>query len=160
MHERTPQIREAAFPADSLGLRSIIQDYVDWLDMELSERFIAETAALEQLFSAPSGLFLVAEAEREIAGCVGLLRHSDAVAEVKRLFVRPAYRGAALGERLVASLMDRARSLGYARLVLNTVPRTRAAQVLYQRFGFTETAPYYEAPVEGMQFFEMALKRG
>jgi len=161
-HQVLPHIREAAFPGDTERLVAIIREYVRWLDMDLSYRgFEEEMQAFEQTFTLPSGMFFIAEADSEpdgeLAGCAGLLRHSRTVAEMKRLYVRPAYRGLALGEKLVESVIDRARSLGYAKLVLDSVPQTAFAQRLYERLGFVETAAYYPNPVAGTRFLELVL---
>lgn len=92
-----------------------------------------------------------------IAGCVGLLRHDAGTAEVKRLYVRPGFRGQQLGEKLVTTLMARARQLGYARLILDAVPQTAVAQHLYRAMGFEEIGPYYPNPVPGTKFFALSL---
>ncbi|MBI2307384.1 MAG: GNAT family N-acetyltransferase [Rhodocyclales bacterium] len=151
-------IREAVFPQDTERLVALIREYVAWLDMDLSYRgFDAEMAAFERLFTLPSGMFFLAEAGGELAGCAGLLRHSAAEAEVKRLYVRPRFRGHALGERLVAAVVGQAAALGCRRLILDAVPQTTFAQRLYERLGFTETPPYYDQPVPGTRFFALAL---
>lgn len=151
-------IREAAFPQDSADLVATIREYVAWLDMDLSYRgFEAEMASFEQTFTLPSGMFFVADADGEVAGCAGLLRRSPAVAEVKRLYVRPRFRGRSLGERLIDAVVSQARALGVSRLILDAVPPTTVAQKLYERLGFSETAPYYDNPVPGTRFFALEL---
>ena len=151
-------IREASFPADSQNLKTVIHEYIAWLDMDLSYRgFAQEMDAFDGLFTLPSGLFLMAVSGQEIAGCVGLLRHDAGTAEVKRLYVRPGFRGQQLGEKLITALVDRARQLGYARLLLDAVPQTVVAQQLYRAMGFEETAPYYPNPVPGTNFFALSL---
>ncbi|MCC8396294.1 GNAT family N-acetyltransferase [Paraburkholderia sp. MMS20-SJTR3] len=153
-----PLIREAVFPTDTAPLVALIREYVRWLDMDLSYRgFEAEMAAFEATYTLPSGMFFVADAGGELAGCVGLLRHTDETAEVKRLYVREAFRGLSLGEKLVASVIGKARELGYARLVLDSVPQTLFAQRIYERAGFVDTAPYYENPVAGTRFLALEL---
>ncbi|PCE30782.1 GNAT family N-acetyltransferase [Burkholderia ubonensis] len=158
MPTHTPVIREAAFPADTVALVAVIREYVRWLDMDLSYRgFDAEMDAFERIYTLPSGMFFVAEADGEIAGCAGLLRRSNESAELKRLYVREAWRGLSLGEKLVMSASRRAKTLGFSTLVLDAVPQTRFAQHLYERLGFAETAPFYENPVEGTRFMALAL---
>jgi len=153
-----PYIREAVFPGDTARLVEIVREYVKWLDMDLSYRgFEEEMQSFEKNYTLPSGMFFVAEGDGEFAGCGGLLRHSDEVAEVKRLYVRPAYRGLALGEKLMEAVIDKAKSLGYAKLVLDSVPQTAFAQRLYERLGFTETVAYYANPVPGTRFLELVL---
>jgi putative acetyltransferase len=126
--------------------------------MDLSYRgFAQEMAAFDDLFTLPSGLFLMAVSGQDIAGCVGLLRHDASTAEVKRLYVRPGFRGLQLGEKLITALVDRARQLGYERLILDAVPQTVVAQQLYQAMGFEEIEPYYPSPVRGTKFFALSL---
>jgi len=163
-HQTQLQIREAILPRDSARLVAIVREYVQWLGMDLSYRgFEEEMQSFDQTFTLPSGVFFIAETdagengEKELAGCAGLLRHSDQVAEVKRLYVRPAYRGLGLGEKLIAPVIDKARSLGYAKLVLDSVPQTAFAQRLYERMGFTDTVAYYANPVAGTRFLELKL---
>ena len=152
------RICEASLPADGERLMAVIHEYIAWLNMDLSYRgFAQEMEKFNALFTLPSGLFLMAQADQEIAGCVGLLRHSASTAEVKRLYVRPAFRGLRLGEKLVAALMVRARQLGYERLILDAVPQTRVAQALYRTIGFQEIEPYYANPVPGTKFFALQL---
>ena len=151
-------IREASFPADSQSLKAVIHEYIAWLDMDLSYRgFAQEMEAFDGLFTLPSGFFLMAVSGQDIAGGVGLLRHDAGTAEVKRLYVRPGFRGRQLGEKLICALMDRARQLGYERLVLDAVPQTVVAQQLYRAMGFEETLPYYSNPVPGTKFFALSL---
>lgn len=151
-------IREADLPADSHALKAVIREYVAWLDMDLSYRgFEQEMADFDATFTLPSGMFFMALAGADIAGCAGLLRRSNAVAEVKRLYVRPPYRGHALGARLIASVTARARTLGFSRLILDAVPQTVVAQQLYRTLGFVETDPYYANAVPGTRFFALAL---
>jgi len=158
LHRKKHHIREAVFPGDTARLVEIIREYVRWLDMDLSYRgFEAEMQAFEQTFTLPSGMFIVAEDEGRFAGCVGLLRHSDEVAEVKRLYVRPDWRGLGLGEQLIGAMILNAKALGYERLVLDSVPRTAFAQRLYERLGFIDTAAYYANPVAGTRFLARVL---
>ncbi len=154
----TPTVREAVFPTDTRELIAIIREYVRWLDMDLSYRgFDAEMDEFERIYTLPSGMFFVAEAGSELAGCAGLLRHTDKTAELKRLYVREAFRGLSLGETLVTSVIRKAKTLRFSTLVLDSVPQTRFAQRIYERLGFVETEPYYENPVDGTRFLALEL---
>jgi putative acetyltransferase len=149
-------MRAAVFPSDTPALRALISEYIAWLDMDLSCRgFQQEMDAFEQIFTLPSGMFLVADSGTGFAACVGLKRYSARTAEVKRLYVSPVFRGQQLGRQLLEHLIARARVLGYQRLILDAVPQTVHAQDLYRAMGFTEMAAYYEQPVAGTKFFEM-----
>lgn len=151
-------LRLATFPADTAPLLALIREYLAWLAMDLSKRGLDdELARFETLFTPPSGLFVLAHVDGQLAGCAGLLMHSAHTAEVKRVFVRPAYRGLNLGERLVRDVMARAPTLGARQLILDAVAPTVHAQALYRRMGFTETPPYYAAPEPGTRFFEFHL---
>jgi carbonic anhydrase len=154
----TPIVREAVFPADTCGLVAMIREYVRWLDRDLSYRgFDKEMDAFEHVYTPPSGMFFVADASGTLAGCAGLLRHTAETAEIKRLYVREAFRGLSLGETLVTSVIRKAKTLGFSTLVLDAVPQTRFAQRIYERLGFVETVPYYENPVDGTRFLALKL---
>ena len=158
MQTLTPIIREAVFPADTSALVAVIGEYVRWLDMDLSYRgFDAEMDAFEHVYTLPSGMFFVADAGGEVAGCAGLLRHTANTAELKRLYVREAFRGLSLGETLVLSVIGKEKTLGFSTLVLDSVPQTCFAQPIYERLGFVEIAPYYENPVKGTRFLALEL---
>ncbi|RQS76315.1 GNAT family N-acetyltransferase [Burkholderia sp. Bp8963] len=158
MQSPTPIIREAVFPADTRSLVAVVREYVRWLDMDLSYRgFDAEMDAFEQIYTLPSGMFFIADAGGEIAGCAGLLRHTAETAELKRLYVREAFRGLSLGEALVTSVIRKAKTLEFSTLMLDSVPQTRFAQSLYERLGFVDTPPYYENPLDGTRFLALGL---
>ncbi len=152
-------IAEASFPQDAAPLRALIDEYVRWLDLDLSyQGFDDEMAQLDRRYSPPDGLFLLARVDGEPAGCVGLKRMEGVgTAEVKRLYVRPAHRGLRIGEQLVGALKGRAAQMGYRRLLLDAVPQTVHAQRLYAAMGFREIAPYYPTPVVGTKFYELLL---
>ena len=112
-------------------------------------------------YAAPDGRLLLAEEDKELAGCIALRKLGDGVCEMKRLFLRPAYRGKGLGRVLVESIIDEARKLGYTYMRLDTLPgRMDTAIGLYQSIGFVEIAPYCENPVEGAKFMELDLTWG
>jgi putative acetyltransferase len=152
------QIRQAHFPADTQAIVSLVREYAAWLGIDMSfQNFEQEMAQIEGIYSLPKGLFWVVQEGEKLVGCVGF-KHLDATtAEVKRLYVQPAFRGHKLGEQLMQTLTQAARQLGYQRLVLDTVPQTVFAQSIYQRMGFTPIAQYYEGPTLATQFFELPL---
>jgi ribosomal protein S18 acetylase RimI-like enzyme len=100
---------------------------------------------------------LVARADGVSAGCVALRPLDATTGEIKRLYVRDAFRRAGVGRALVADAIARARAAGYARIRLDTHTTMIPAQQLYRSFGFTEIDAYWQHPVEGVVFFELAL---
>lgn len=148
-------IKQVEFPNDSQTLRDLIYEYAAWLDIDLSyQDFDAEMASLEQLFTLPSGLYTFALVDGKVAGGVGFRRIDKQTAEVKRLYVRAQYQGLGLGRLLMSNLLVLVKAQGYQRIVLDAVPPTQHAQVLYQQMGFTEIAPYFHNPTPNTKFFE------
>lgn len=151
-------IRAADFSRDLEQVRALILEYVAWLDCDLSfQDFDHEMRNLGTVYGAPNGAFLVAESDGRIIGCVGLKRFAPGTAEMKRLYVGPAFRGLDAGRALVAAVIDLAREQGYDRILLDAAPKTSAAQRLYLAAGFVEIAPYYDSPLEGTRYFELLL---
>jgi putative acetyltransferase len=152
------QVRQALFPADTQAVVTLVREYAAWLNIDMSfQNFEQEMAQIGSIYSLPGGLFWVVQAGTQLVGCVGFKHLDTATAEVKRLYVQPAFRGHKLGEQLMQVLTDTARQLGYQRLVLDTVPQTVFAQSIYQRMGFTPIAQYYDGPTLATQFFEVPL---
>jgi putative acetyltransferase len=119
--------------------------------------FAGELARLPGDYAPPAGRLLLALRDGKPAGCAALrpLFHRDA--EMKRLFVRPAYRGMGLGRQLALAVIDAARGMGYHTLKLDTLPAMKAAQRMYESLGFRDTAPYNDNPVGGTRFLSLPL---
>ena len=155
----TVTIRDARFPQDRDCVEALFREYADSLDVDLGfQGFEEEVASLPGAYRAPGGALPLAFRGGDAIGCVALraLEAPD-VAELKRLYVRPAGRGLALGKRLSETAIARATELGYSRLRLDTLPSMQAAQTLYAALGFREIAPYRFNPVEGVRYLELAL---
>ena len=109
------------------------------------------------MYGPPSGCLLLAACDDEWVGCCGLRRFSAEVCEMKRLYVKSSARGAHLGRRLTQRLVSQARTLGYRRMVLDTLKDMIAAQTLYRSLGFRQIEPYYFNPIPGVSYMELDL---
>ena len=144
-------------PSEIELTRAIFREYASALGVDLCfQDFDAELAGLPGEYAAPRGTLLLAMAGTEVAGCCAL-RPIDSVdvvnaAEMKRLYVRPAFRGLGLGRELAQAVLDAARSLGYASVLLDTLDDMEAARALYEDLGFFEIAPYYHNPLPGAHY--------
>ena len=121
------------------------------------QNYDEEILNLEEKYGPPKGQIYLVFVDGELAGCVGMKPSDDSHAELKRLYVRPAFRGRNLGETLTRRIMDDARKAGYRYLRLDTLPGLKSALKLYRRLGFRETDPYYDCLVPGTIFMEIEL---
>ncbi|HRP29446.1 MAG TPA: GNAT family N-acetyltransferase [Burkholderiaceae bacterium] len=142
--------------------REIFLDYARSLAVDLSfQDFDAELATLPGDYAAPSGKLLLAWVDGELAACGAMrgLAESDYAnaCEMKRLYVRPAFRRFGLGRLLAQSLLDEARSAGYSVMLLDTLDEMEAARELYASLGFEEVAPYYFNPIAGAHYLKAEL---
>ena len=137
--------------------RTLFEEYAAGLGISLCfQNFDQELKNLPGDYAPPNGRLLLATEDDQLAGCIALRKLGPGVCEMKRLFVRPAYRGTGLGRVLVQSIIDEARKLGYTHMRLDTLPgRMDPAVALYRSIGFTEIEPYYQH--EGAKFMELSL---
>ncbi|TAL89632.1 MAG: GNAT family N-acetyltransferase [Candidimonas sp.] len=153
-------IREADTPDDISTAASLFEEYAASLDVDLGfQGFADELATLPGHYAAPQGALLLAW-EGDIAlGCVALRAlEPPAIAELKRLYVRPAGRGQAIGSRLSQAAIARAKQIGYERIRLDTLSSMLAAQRLYESLGFYEIPPYRYNPVPDTRYLELLVQ--
>ena len=149
--ESTAQIGEA---------RSLFIEYSERLGIDLCfQNFEKELAELPGGYALPDGRLLLAIFDDQVAGCVALRNIGDGTCEMKRLYVKPEFRGKGIGRAMTVNLVEEARRLGYARMRLDTLPsQMKEAIKVYRSLGFREIGPYYENPVDGALFMELSLK--
>ena len=121
------------------------------------QNFDQELEALPGQYAPPGGVLLIARDKDAAAGCVALRRLDAATGEMKRMYVREAYRGSGLGRRLAAEVIEEARKRNYARIVLDTLPKLAPAIALYRDLGFRETGPYLASPTPSAICFELRI---
>lgn len=154
----TVMVRPAQSAGDVAEARRLFREYEASLDVDLRyQGFEQELAGLPGAYAPPRGRLLLAVDDSAPAGCVALRPLGDEICEMKRLFVRPAARGKRVGRLLAEAVIGEARSIGYSRMRLDTLPSMKDAQALYRVLGFVEIAPYYTSPVAGTRFMEIAL---
>ena len=143
--------------------RAIFREYAQGLGVDLCfQGFEQELASLPGDYAAPRGALLLANVDGEVAGCVAL-RPLDAsdypnAAEMKRLYVRKAFRGFGLGRRLAEAALDAARQAGYTSVLLDTLDDMEAARALYEDLGFQAIEPYYHNPIPGAHYLKVDLE--
>lgn len=154
-------IFQAKSDQDIQQARTLFEEYASALGFSLCfQNFDAELKNLPGDYAPPDGRLLLATENDQLAGCIALRKLGAGVCEMKRLYLRPAYRGKGRAKLLVDSVIDEARKLGYTHMRLDTLPgRMDAAIALYRSMGFVEIAPYCENPVEGAKFMELDLQR-
>jgi putative acetyltransferase len=153
-----PSFRQANSPLEVETARVLFVEYQKALGISLCfQNFDAEVTSLPGAYAPPEGRLLVAFVGDRPAGCIALRKLEDGICEMKRLWVRPAFRGTRLGRRLAEAILSEARAASYRTVRLDTLPSMREAQALYVSLGFVDIRPYNEHPIEGTRFMEARL---
>ena len=160
--ERVVRIGISETTADVAAVRALFLDYAGSLSVDLCfQNFEVELRDLPGDYGAPRGALLLATVDGVPAGCCALrpldAAHYPHACEMKRLFVRPDYRGLRLGHRLAERTMDFARLAGYQCILLDTLDDMEAARALYQGLGFKDIPPYYHNPISGAHYLKAEL---
>jgi putative acetyltransferase len=152
-------IAQAKSPLEVSQARELFLEYAHSLGFSLCfQGFDKELAGLPGDYAPPEGRLLLAEYENNLAGCVALHKLAPEICEMKRLYLRPAFRGKKIGRALAQTVIAEARNIGYQRMRLDTVePVMRDAVALYRILGFKEIAPYRPNPIEGAMCMELQL---
>jgi len=137
-----------------LNVRKLLLEYQEWLGIDLCfQGFEEELATLPGGYAPPKGVILVAIEDRDVIGCVGIRPGIENEAELKRLYVQPSYQGRGIGKQLFHMAMSKAKRIGYASIVLDTLPSMQTAKSLYVAYGFKMIPAYYENPEEGAEYY-------
>lgn len=157
--ERLIRIRPANTDADIQTTRELFAEYGQSLGFSLCfQNFDLEFATLPGKYAPPRGRLLLAEVDGRAAGCIALRPLEEGVCEMKRLYVRPDYRGLGLGRKLAEAIIAEAKEVGYFAMRLDTVEdKMQAAVALYRALGFHEIGPYTANPVPGAKFMQLEL---
>jgi ribosomal protein S18 acetylase RimI-like enzyme len=147
-----------AKPDELAQVKSLFSAYASSIGIDLTfQDFDRELAALPGEYTPPSGCILLAKEETEVVGCVALRRVNGDVCEMKRLYVKPAFREKSIGRKLSESVIGEARARGYRIMKLDTLPSMREALRLYESLGFRKITPYRHNPVKGAVFMQLDL---
>jgi ribosomal protein S18 acetylase RimI-like enzyme len=152
-------ISQAQSPFQIEHARELFLEYANSLGFSLCfQNFDKELAGLPGDYAPPEGRLLLAEYDHQLAGCVALHRFDSASCEMKRLYIRPNFRGLGLGRTLTERIVAEAASIGFQSIRLDTVAGVMDdAIALYRRLGFREIKPYRQNPIAGALYMELEL---
>ncbi len=153
------RLEQAASPEAIAAARELFVEYQRAIGVDLCfQGFQAEVAGLPGAYAPPRGRLLLAWVDGRPAGCGALRPLSGDAAEMKRMWVRPVFRGRGLGRAVAEALLQAARAEGYARVRLDTLPVMTEARALYRSLGFGVVPPYNDNPHPGAIHMELALR--
>lgn len=146
-------------------IHALFSEYTDMLireepifEMYLGmQNYEAELRDLRLKYGPPGGRLYIVFCGEEAVASIALRQLDETRCEIKRLYVRPAYRGRGIAKTLVQKILDDARQIGYSQILLDTVPFLKTAIALYRSFGFQDVPPYLETPVSGTLFLGLTL---
>ena len=152
------EIVPAQSDSDLLAARNLFVEYAENLGVDLCfQGFQEELDGLPGAYSAPDGRLLLAIDGDRAVGCVAIRKLEDGICEMKRLYVRSAYRGQRLGRRLAEVVIAEARAIGYGKMRLDSLTSLEEAAGLYRSLGFVEIPPYRYNPLPDAVFMELSL---
>lgn len=153
-----------AFPHKD-QIRELFQEYTDMLvagdplfaEYLLLQNYDDELAHLEQKYGLPKGRLYLLFCNGDVAGCIGLKQLDGDSCELKRLYIKPAFRGMHLSDLLVKQIISDAKEIGYKRILLDTLPFLTAAIALYKKHGFQEISKYNDSPMGNAVYMQLDL---
>ena len=152
-------LTQAESPSQLGEARELFLEYAQSLGFSLCfQNFDKELAGLPGDYAPPEGRLLLAEYDGQLAACVALHKLDSGICEMKRLYLRPQFRGKGLGRILAERIIAEARQIGYQQMRLDTVePIMKDAVAMYRKLGFKEIAPYRPNPIAGAMYMELKL---
>lgn len=149
----------AGHPVDHLPVvRELFVEYANTLGVDFCfQGFDQELAGLPGKYAPPSGRIFLAREGQLVVGCAALRELESGIGEMKRLYVRPPFRGQGVGRQLAHATVAAAREIGYARLRLDTLASLKPALALYESLRFQRIAAYYQNPIPNVVYLELAL---
>jgi ribosomal protein S18 acetylase RimI-like enzyme len=154
-----PTLKQVESAEEIEQTRELFHEYVTWLGVNLCfQNYDKEVAELPGEYAPPTGRLYLATVNDRAAGCIALRKLGDGICEMKRLYVRPQFRGHRLGRTFVDRIIDDARQMGYNRMRLDTLPgKMDAAIAMYRSLGFKDIERYYDNPYDTAAFMELDL---
>ncbi|PJI08154.1 MULTISPECIES: GNAT family N-acetyltransferase [Clostridium] len=132
------------------------EDFAKYLELQ---NYDYEIDHLEDKYGMPEGRLYIVKVQNEAAGCIGLKKVDDENCEMKRLYVKPAFRGQKIANKLVKTIIDDAKTIGYKNMLLDTLPFLKGAIYLYKKFGFYEIESYNNSPMDTSIYMKLDLNR-
>jgi len=152
------RISEARWPDDRATVEALFREYVASLAEDISFQNVdEELGTLPGKYARPGGVVLIARDGAEAAGAIAYRMVEPGVCEMKRLYVRPAFRGTGLGRELANELIEDARAGGYRTMLLDTLASMSSARALYRDLGFVPVPAYYDNPLPGVAYMALEL---
>ena len=151
-------IKQVKKSDDIETVQTLFDEYVTALNIDLTfQNYDNERRHIADIYLPPTGALYLAENNGASAGCVGLRKLDGQRCEMKRLYVRPDFRGMGLGAALCYQIIEKGRQLGYTEMLLDTLASMHGAVALYRSLGFKQIAPYYHNPLPDAQYLALRL---
>jgi putative acetyltransferase len=154
----TVVISSALFPDDTALIQSLWQEYQQQLGIDLAfQAFDAELAGLPGRYARPAGDLVICRVDGEASGCISWYPMENNICEIKRLYVKPDFRGQDIGRRLMSYAIDKITQYGYDAVRLDSLQRLESAKKLYESFDFQPIPPYNHNPLPDVYYMELKL---
>lgn len=136
----------------------LFREYAAWLGVDLGfQGFEKELSIIHQMYAPPNGALFVVYDQNVAIGCLGLRKIDDGVGELKRMYLKESYRQKGIGKMMLDAALEKARSIGYQKVRLDTLDTMIPAMRFYEKNGFSKIEAYYHNPIAGAVYFEISL---